>query len=108
MGFNFNLFTTTQQHRVFNYRPVYYDPEKEQFREKLRKKAAERELEESAQEPSKDYVPGSIIQGSFRDGAYRTRKTEGGTLVRIFKYLALVAVAGLLYYFAKYFMYLVG
>ena len=46
MAFRFNLFSTPQHHRVFNYQPVFYDPEKERRKEKLKKVAAERELKE--------------------------------------------------------------
>lgn len=65
MGFNFSFFGT-QEHRVFNYKPRYYDPEKEQLKEMFghvdgtNKKAP--------------YTPGSLIQGSFRDGNYQKTK----------------------------------
>lgn len=108
MAFRFNLFSTPQHHRVFNYQPVFYDPEKERLKEKLRKVTAERELKEAQEaelkEPSKDYAPGSLIYGSLRDGAYKRTKSEGGALLRIAKYVMFLALAGLLYYFAKYFI----
>ena len=34
MGFNFSFFGS-QEHRVFNYKPRYYDPEKEALKEKF-------------------------------------------------------------------------
>ena len=34
MGFNFGFFGTQEQ-RVFNYKPRYYDPEKEALKEKF-------------------------------------------------------------------------
>lgn len=108
MAFRFNLFSTPQHHRVFNYQPVFYDPEKERLKEKLKKVTAERELKEAQEaelnEPSKDYAPGSLIYGSLRDGAYKRTKSEGGALLRIAKYVMFLALAGLLYYFAKYFI----
>lgn len=110
MAFRFNLFSTPQHHRVFNYQPVFYDPEKERRKEKLKKVAAERELKEIEEgkipEPDKDYVPGSLIYGSLRDGAYQKTKSEGNALVRLAKYAMFVALAVLLYFFAKYFAYL--
>lgn len=110
MAFRFNLFSTPQHHRVFNYQPVFYDPEKERRKEKLKKVAAERELKEIEEgkipEPDKDYVPGSLIYGSLRDGAYQKTKSEGNALVRLAKYAMFVALAVLLYLFAKYFAYL--
>lgn len=104
------MFSTPQHHRVFNYQPVFYDPEKERRKEKLKKVAAERELKEIEEgkipEPDKDYVPGSLIYGSLRDGAYQKTKSEGNALVRLAKYAMFVALAVLLYLFAKYFAYL--
>lgn len=112
MAFRFNLFSTPQKHRVFNYQPVFYDPQKERFKEKLKKTAALRELDEIRQgavpEQSKDYVPGSIVSGSFRDGAYRKTKSEGSILIKIFKWVMLIALAGFIYYFAKYFIIMFG
>lgn len=105
MAFRFNLFSTPQHHRVFNYQPVYYDPEKERLKEKLKRVSAERELREARDAgQSKDYTPGSLIYGSLRDGAYKRTKSEGGALLRIAKYVMFVALAGLLYYFSKYFI----
>ena len=54
----------------------------------------------------KDYVPGSIIQGSLRDGAYYPTKSEGGTLVRLAKYAMYIVLGIFLYVFAKYFAYM--
>ena len=110
MAFRFNLFSTPQHHRVFNYRPAYYDPEKERFKERLKKISAERDIkaleEGKPHKADKDYVPGSIIQGSLRDGAYYPTKSEGGTLVRLAKYAMYIVLGIFLYVFAKYFAYM--
>lgn len=66
MGFNFSLFGTPE-HRVFNYKPRYYDPEKEALKEKFGKVDGRLEKE--------PYVPGSYLKGSFRNGNYQ--KTRG-------------------------------
>lgn len=66
MGFNFSFFGT-QEHRVFNYRPRYYDPEKEELKEKFGQVDGR-----SKEEP---YAPGAYLKGSFRDGNYQ--KTRG-------------------------------
>ena len=110
IAFRFNLFSAPQDHRVFNYRPVYYDPEKERFKERLKKVSAERDIkaleEGKPHKADKDYVPGSIIQGSLRDGAYYPTKSEGGTLVRLAKYAMYIVLGIFLYVFAKYFAYM--
>lgn len=66
-----------QEHRVFNYRPVYYDEEKEELRRKFGA------VDGSQEKDGKDgtYVPGSYIQGSFRSGNYARRK--GGSRVQV-------------------------
>ena len=65
MGFNFSFFGS-QEHRVFNYKPRYYDPEKEALKEKFGHVDGTLEKEE--------YVPGAYIKGSFRDGKYQKTK----------------------------------
>ena len=54
---------------MFNYKPRYYDPEKEALKEKFGHVDGRKEKE--------PYSPGSHIQGSFRGGSYqKTRKTS--------------------------------
>ena len=48
------------EHRVFNYKPRYYDPEKEELKRRF----------------GASYVPGSYIQGAFRDGNYSRKKSS--------------------------------
>ena len=68
MGFNFGFFGN-QEHRVFNYKPRYYDPEKEALKEKFGHVDGRNDKE--------PYSPGSYLQGSFRGGNYqKTRKTS--------------------------------
>ena len=63
MGFSFNFFGT-QEVRKFNYKPRFYDPEKEERRRKFGDHSAEKT----------PYTPGKHIKGSFRDGAYQKKK----------------------------------
>ena len=66
MGFNFGFFGS-QEHRVFDYKPRYYDPEKEALKEKFGHVDGRKEKE--------PYSPGAHLQGSFRSGHYqKTRK----------------------------------
>lgn len=69
MGFNFGFFGS-QEHRVFNYKPRYYDEEKEALKDKFGHVDGR-----DKQEP---YTPGNYVKGSFRDGNYqRSRQTMG-------------------------------
>ena len=79
MAFNFSFFGTNE-HRVFNYRPRYFDEEKEERRKKFG------DVDNSAKEEK--YVPGSYIKGSFRDGNYQRQKGES----KAQKYMGMVAL----------------
>ena len=88
-----------QEHRVFNYKPVYYDPEKEERRRRFGK------VDGSAGKPDEktgEYAPGSYIQGSFRDGNYARRRgaTRAQSIIGI---IGLVLVAIVLIYIAKFY-----
>lgn len=72
MGFNFGFFGTPE-HRVFNYKPRYYDPEKEE----LRKKFGAVDGHPAGESSDGKYVPGSYIKGSLRDGNYSVTRASG-------------------------------
>lgn len=97
MGFNFNFFGTSE-HRVFNYKPRYYDPEKEELKKTFgqvdgtaAKDAAKNAPKDAAKDAAKNanaegstnasgkssdgYTPGSYVKGSFRDGNYQKTRT---------------------------------
>ena len=98
MAFNFGLFGE-QEHRVFRYRPRYYDPEEEE------RKAMFGAVDGTFDKEKKEgkAAPGSSIRGAFRDGNYqRTRSatTKTQTIISIVTLLLIVAV---LYYIAKFY-----
>lgn len=74
------------QYNVFDFKPRYYDPEKEERREKLN------EMRQAAGKPALDengqVKPGSTIKGSFRPKmtrkAYRNRNSTIRLLVIAF------------------------
>lgn len=93
--FNFNFFGD-REHRVFNYKPRYYDPEKE------RRKQMFGHLDDEIDGEKKEgkYVPGSHISGSFRGGNYR--KTRGGNRAQsIIGFVGLILFCFVLIYIAK-------
>lgn len=97
MGF-FNMFGDNE-HRVFNYKPIYYDPEEEERKRRFGAVDGSDEKERA----KKPYVPGSYVKGSFRDGNYQKsrgnlKKTQ--TLIGIVSLLLLFAV---LYFIAKFY-----
>ena len=97
MGF-FNFFGD-DEHRVFNYKPMYYDKEKE---DRMRKfKAVDGSMD--AEKKDGEYVHGTYLHGAFRDGAYqstRNRMKSAHTVIGIVTLLLIVAV---LYFILKFY-----
>ena len=92
----FNFFGDNE-HRVFNYKPIYYDPAEEE--RKRRFGAVDGTLEREKKEGT--YVPGSYIKGSFREGSRtRTPMKRVQTIIGIISLLLIVAV---LWYIAKFY-----
>ncbi|MBO5563724.1 MAG: hypothetical protein IJ701_05680 [Bacteroidales bacterium] len=97
-GFNFGFFGN-QEHRVFNYRPRYYDPEEEE------RKRMFGEVDGTNEKARKEgrYVPGSSIRGAWRDGNYqRTRVTRSRTQT-IISIVTLLLIAVVLVYITKFY-----
>lgn len=90
-----------QEHRVFNYKPRFYDPEEEERRQMFGKVdgSIERENKE------KGHTPGSYIQGSFRNGNYSRRRgsSKAQTYIGI---IGLLLVLIVLIYIAKFYQML--
>ncbi len=96
MGFNFGFFGTPE-HRVFNYKPRYYDPQKDELKQKFGR--VDGSLE--AKDDEGKYIPGSIIKGSFRDGNYQEQRSHGGMAVKIIGAIAMILIFIALIYVAK-------
>ena len=97
-GFNFGFFGS-QEHREFNYKPRYYDPEEE---ERKRLFGDVDGTNAKAKEEGK-YVPGSSIRGAWRDGNYkRTRTTQTRTQV-IIGLITMLLIAAVLIYITKFY-----
>lgn len=70
------LFPKVNKPREWDYRPIYYDPEKEERKERLRRLQAEREQKEG-KEVEGGYKT-TLHRGSFREAAerYKTDRTR--------------------------------
>lgn len=95
MKFNFGFFGTPE-HRVFNYKPRYYDPEKDELQQKFGK------VDGSLTEKDGKYVPGSIVKGSFRDGAYQKQRGHNTKASKFIGIIALLLVFAAMYLIAHY------
>ena len=93
----FNIFCE-HEHRTFNYKPIYYDPQKEELKRKFG--AVDGSEEKKADEP---YVPGSHIQGAFRGGNYKRTNAPGGRAQNIIGLVGLVLIIVVLIYIAKFY-----
>ena len=93
MGLNLSFFRTPK-HRVFNYRPLYYDERKEDLKERI----------ENAQNWEKgEYVPGKSIRGSFGKIKYDVKRSDNSSkLRRILTLIALVMFMLALLYFSQF------
>ncbi len=94
----FNFFGDNE-HRVFNYRPVYYNQEEDERRRKFG--AVDGTLGKEKEDGT--YVPGSYIKGSLRDGHYqRTRSHMKGTQT-IIGIITMLLICAVLYFIAKFY-----
>lgn len=88
-----------QEHRVFNYKPIYYDPEAEERRRMFGK--VDGSMDEK-KDGEKVYSPGSYIQGSFRNGNY-ARRRGASRAQSIIGIVGLVLVIVVLVYISKFY-----
>ena len=96
--FNFGFFGN-QPHRVFNYKPRYYNPEEEERRRMFGDVDG---TNEKARESGK-YVPGSSPRGAFRNGNYQKTRSSMSTAHTIITIVTLVLIVVSLIYMAKFF-----
>ncbi len=104
MGFSFNFFGESE-HRVFNYKPVYYDPEKEERKRLFGKVDGSMDAPEdkgSTEKTDSGYKPGQYISGSFRDGHYQRTAVDTSKAQRIIGIISLVLIFIVFVYIAKF------
>lgn len=87
------------EHRVFNYKPIYYDPEKEEL--KRRFGAVDGSLEKEKEEGT--YTPGSYIKGSMRDGAYSRTKSHMSKAQTIIGIITAILIVAVLFFITKFY-----
>ncbi|MCQ2186664.1 MAG: hypothetical protein MJY92_08110 [Bacteroidales bacterium] len=122
MGFNFSLFGENE-HRQFNYKPRYYDVEKEERRggnegrsrrsphdDKEKKEAQDQAAKDAAQNGSAagQHKPGRYISGSFRDGNYQRTRKDTSKTQKIIGIVSLVLIFVVFIYIAKFYTFLLS
>ena len=94
----FNFFGDNE-HRVFNYRPRYYDPEAEKRRQMFGAVAGTDDKEKAEGK----YVPGSYIKGSLRGGNYSRTRSHMSKAQTIIGIVTLLLIAAVLYFILKFY-----
>jgi len=94
----FNFFGDSE-HRVFNYKPIYYNKEQDEM--KRRFGAVDGSLEKDKEQGS--YVPGSYLHGSLRDGAYSKTRSHLSKIQTIIGIITLLLICAVLYFVAKFY-----
>lgn len=94
----FNFFGESE-HKVFDYKPIYYNKEEEERRRIFG--AVDGTLEKEKEKGT--YVPGSYIKGSFRDGGYQRTKSHMSKVQTIIGIVSLILIFAVLYFIAKFY-----
>ncbi|HIQ84427.1 MAG TPA: hypothetical protein IAC86_01325 [Candidatus Cryptobacteroides excrementigallinarum] len=94
----FNFFGDNE-HRVFNYKPIYYNPEEEERKRKFG--AVDGTLEKEKKEGK--YVPGSYIKGSLRDGHYQKTRAHMRKTQVIIGIVTMLLICAVLWFIAKFY-----
>ena len=96
------------EHRVFNYKPIYYNPEEEERKRRFGRvdgSLGNTASGESGKQSAKDtYVPGSYIKGAFKDGNYRSSRGHASKAQTIIGIVTMLLVFAVLYMIARFYM----
>lgn len=85
------IFFKTPKHRVFEYKPLYYDPRKEALDEKV---------ENARKREAGEYILGEHIRKGFSRMKFDSKRSSGtNPMVRFFTILSLAALIAALLYF---------
>ncbi|MBR6212816.1 MAG: hypothetical protein IKQ64_07220 [Bacteroidales bacterium] len=88
-----------QEHNTFDYKPIYYDKEKDELRQKFGRVdgTVDKEVKKEG------YAPGSYIKGSLRNGNYQRTKRAGSKAQGIIGVIGLVLVIMVLFGIIKFY-----
>lgn len=90
-----------QEHRVFDYKPIYYDKEKDELKKRFG--AVDGSMDKKDEDGKSVYTPGSYIKGSMRDGNYSHSRSHNTKAQNIIGLIGLILVAAVLFYIAKFY-----
>lgn len=92
----FNFFGDTE-HNVFDYKPIYYDKEKDEIKRKFAS------VDGSIDSKKESYVPGAYIKGSLRNGKYQKSRSASTKVQTYIGIVGLILVFVVLIFIAKFY-----
>ena len=93
----FNFFGI-QEHRVYDHKPMYYDPKKEERRRYFGAV--------DGSDKKEDYVPGSMVRGSMRDSSYQNTNKTMKRVTTIISVITIVLIILTIWFILKLYPYL--
>lgn len=94
----FNFFGDSE-HKVFDYKPIYYNREEDERKRKFG--AVDGTMDKEKADGS--YAPGSYIKGSFRDGGYQKTKSHMNKVQTIIGIVTMLLICAVLIFIAKFY-----
>jgi len=94
----FNFFGDSE-HKVFDYKPIYYNKEQDELRQKFG--TVDGSIEKEKKEGT--YTPGSYIQGSMRGGNYQRTRDHFSKTQKIIGIVTMILIFAVLYFIAKFY-----
>lgn len=94
----FNFFGESE-HKVFDYKPIYYNKEEDERRRRFG--AVDGTLEKEKAEGT--YTPGSYVKGSFRGGNYQKTKSHMTKVQTVIGIVSMILIFAVLYFIAKFY-----
>ena len=102
----FFTFPGQQEHRKFNYRPIYYDKDAEERRQVFGRVDGRLDAEKEKEKEAGQYKAGSYIRGAWRDGNYASRDSGATVAQKIIGIVGLILLAVVLIYLCKFYLLL--
>ena len=102
----FFTFPGQQEHRKFNYRPIYYDKDEEERRQVFGRVDGRLDAEKEKEKETGEYKAGAYIRGAWRDGNYAKRDDGATAAQKIIDIVGLILLAVVLIYLCKFYLLL--
>lgn len=97
-------FFNTPEHKVFTFKPRYYDPEKEKIEQARARMRMEENIDgtEASAAEKREYKPGEYIRGSFSRPFFEQKKSDTSTkglrgVIWVFSLLLAILIVYLLF-----------